>query len=225
MIIDRQPVGYGEAVMRIVKEAQERKNEILDAAAELFATKGYDGTSTNDILEKIGIARGTLYYHFKSKEDILDGMIERINGSLAAKARELAGDKSVPVVERILLVIKNLNVESDIGEEVMKQVHKPQNALMHQKMQQSLMDEIAPILAKLVEEGVSQEIFHTQCPLEATEMILLYSEVVFDDQFQQSGDQQAKRIRAFLYNAERLLGAESGSLAVPMMELFQERKC
>ncbi len=210
--------------MRIVKEAQERKNEILDAAAELFATKGYDGTSTNDILEKIGIARGTLYYHFKSKEDILDGMIERINGLLAAKAGKLAGDKSIPVVERILLVVKNLNVDSGIGAEVMKQVHKPQNALMHQKMQQSLMDEIAPILAKLVEEGISQGIFHTQCPLEATEMILLYSEVVFDDQFQQSGEQQVKRIRAFLYNAEKLLGAESGSLAEPMMKLFQERK-
>lgn len=39
------------------KEAVERKNEILDAADELFGKKGFDGTSTNDILEKVGIAR------------------------------------------------------------------------------------------------------------------------------------------------------------------------
>ena len=64
--------------MRIVKEAQERKNEILDVAGRLFAQKGYDSTSTNDILEEIGIARGTLYYHFKSKEDILDAMFDRM---------------------------------------------------------------------------------------------------------------------------------------------------
>ena len=63
--------------MRIVKEAEERRNEILDAADELFGRKGFDGTSTNDILEKVGIARGTLYYHFKSKEDILDALIQR----------------------------------------------------------------------------------------------------------------------------------------------------
>ena len=61
--------------MRIVKEAEERKNEILDVAGKLFGKKGYDATSTNDILKEIGIARGTLYYHFKSKEDILDAMI------------------------------------------------------------------------------------------------------------------------------------------------------
>ena len=50
------------------KESEERRNEILDAVDELFGQKGFDGTSTNDILEKVGIARGTLYYHFKSKE-------------------------------------------------------------------------------------------------------------------------------------------------------------
>ena len=46
------------------KEADARKKEILDVAEELFAAKGYDGTSTTDILERVGIARGTLYYHF-----------------------------------------------------------------------------------------------------------------------------------------------------------------
>ena len=45
--------------MRIVKEAEERKEEILDAAEKLFGTKGFDHTSTNDILNEIGIARGT----------------------------------------------------------------------------------------------------------------------------------------------------------------------
>ncbi|MEG2719586.1 MAG: helix-turn-helix domain-containing protein, partial [Clostridia bacterium] len=49
--------------MRIVKEAKERENEILDAASILFSEKGFDGTSIADILLKVGIARGTLYYH------------------------------------------------------------------------------------------------------------------------------------------------------------------
>ena len=76
--------------MRVVKEAAERRKEILDVAEELFVTKGYDKTSTNDILDRIGIARGTLYYHFKSKEDILNAMIERINTSLIARAQTIA---------------------------------------------------------------------------------------------------------------------------------------
>ena len=68
--------------MRIVKEAEKRKNEILDVAERLFVSKGFDNTSTNDILNEIGIARGTLYYHFKSKTDILDAMIERMTRQL-----------------------------------------------------------------------------------------------------------------------------------------------
>jgi AcrR family transcriptional regulator len=61
--------------MRIVKTAEERRNEILDVAGRLFAAKGFDDTSITDIQNEVGIARGTLCYHFKSKEDILDAII------------------------------------------------------------------------------------------------------------------------------------------------------
>ena len=88
--------------MRIVKEAAERKNEILDAAEELFAARGYEETSTGDILDRVGIARGTLYYHFRSKEEILDALIGRLNQAMIARAEKAAGDRSVPVVERIM---------------------------------------------------------------------------------------------------------------------------
>ena len=79
LLCDRQTVGLqrGDGNMRIVKEATERKNEILDAAAVLFMKKGFDNTSTNDILEAVGIARGTLYHHFKSKEEVMDALIDR----------------------------------------------------------------------------------------------------------------------------------------------------
>ncbi|MCH5250603.1 MAG: helix-turn-helix transcriptional regulator, partial [Lachnospiraceae bacterium] len=74
IIIDRLSVWLkeGVAVGNSKESAEERKKEILDIAEELFTTKGYDKTSTTDILERVGIARGTMYYHFKSKEEILD---------------------------------------------------------------------------------------------------------------------------------------------------------
>ena len=51
--------------MRIIKKPAERKAEILDAAEALFATKGYVKTSVADILDAVGIAKGTFYYHLK----------------------------------------------------------------------------------------------------------------------------------------------------------------
>ena len=121
--------------MRVVKEAEERKNEILDVAERLFGTKGFDGTSTSDILNEIGIARGTLYYHFKSKEEILDAMISRIMSRLIEKVEVIAVQKNIPVLERLTMMMLSLNVsDGNFGQELLKQIHKPQNALMHQKM-------------------------------------------------------------------------------------------
>lgn len=206
--------------MRVVKEAAERRNEILDAAEELFVTKGYDKTSTNDILDKVKIARGTLYYHFKSKEDILNAMIDRINSSLIARAGAVAKDKNVPIVERIVMTISSLRVNTDIGNEIITLVHKPQNALMHQKMQKSLVEGVLPIITDLVNEGNKEGIFDVKYPKETTEMLILYSTIAFDDDYDESPESSKKRIIAFLINTERLLGAKEGSLKKAMMKLF-----
>ena len=207
--------------MRIVKEAEERRNEILDVAERLFGTKGFDGTSTTDILNEIGIARGTLYYHFKSKEDILDAMIERMTGSLVAKASEIAGKKDVPVLQRLTQMMLALNVNNDLGHEIMEQVHKPQNALMHQKMQERLLAGVNPIVTSLIEEGIAQGICQTDHPAEVAEMTMLYSSTVFDDLAGYSGEERQRKISAFIYNLERLLGMERNSLREVILPIFR----
>ncbi|WP_289422577.1 TetR/AcrR family transcriptional regulator, partial [Faecalibaculum rodentium] len=108
--------------MRIVKDAAARRSEILDAAEKLFGTKGYDATSTGDILRELGIARGTLYYHFKSKEDILDAMIDRLTHALAARAAEVLDRKDIPVLQRLTLMMQSLQVNNGVGHEIMSQV-------------------------------------------------------------------------------------------------------
>ena len=206
--------------MRIVKEAEERRNEILDVAERLFGTKGFDGTSTTDILNEIGIARGTLYYHFKSKEDILDALIERMTGSLVAKASEIAGKKDVPVLQRLTQMMLALNVNGKLGQEIMEQVHKPQNALMHQKMQQRLLAGVKPVITALIEEGITQGICRTDYPAEVAEMTLLYSNTVFDDLAPLSMEERQRKIAAFIYNLERLLGMERDSLRETILPIF-----
>ena len=209
--------------MRVVKEAEERREEILDAAEKLFAAKGFDNTSTGDILDAVGIARGTLYYHFKSKEDILDGVIGRITNRLMQDAGEIVRKKELPVLERLTKAIMSLNVESKIGYEIMEQVHRPQNALMHQKMQATLLAGINPILTELVEEGIGQGICHTRYPESVVEMTILYANVAFDE-LNVAGlrpEQREKKIAGFIYNMERLMGMAEGSLQEAIMEIFR----
>lgn len=58
--------------MRIVKEADERREEIVNEACAGIRGKGISDTSVNDILAAVNIAKGTFYYYFKSKEELLD---------------------------------------------------------------------------------------------------------------------------------------------------------
>ncbi|WP_062050979.1 TetR/AcrR family transcriptional regulator [Bacillus sp. JCM 19034] len=206
--------------MRVVKEADDRKNEILDAAEELFAQKGFDGTSTKDILEKVGIARGTLYHHFKSKEAIMDGLIERYSNQILSAANEVALDKSIPIHERIFRVVMALNVDGESGKEIKEHIHKPQNALMHQKIQKVIINNVPRILTDIIREGIEQGLFNTPFPFECMEMVVIYLNTVFDDDMvEMTNDEQLSRIQAFVYNLERLLGAESGSFMY-IIEMF-----
>ena len=196
--------------MRVVKEAEERKNEILDVAERLFGTKGFDGTSTSDILNEIGIARGTLYYHFKSKEEILDAMISRMMSRLVEKAEAIAAQKNVPVLERLTMMMLALNVsDGNFGQELLKQ--KPQNALMHPVMEKSLLSGINPIITDLIREGMAQGICQTDYPEEAAEMTFLYANTVFDELMEYSEKEKQRKTAAFIYNLERLLNMEQGS--------------
>ena len=55
---------------------EQRRNEIIEAAYEVFSTKGYTATGIADIAERLGIGHGTFYRYFKNKRDILDQVID-----------------------------------------------------------------------------------------------------------------------------------------------------
>lgn len=206
--------------MRIVKDAAERRNEILDVAERLFCSRGYDQTSTNDILAEIGIARGTLYYHFSSKEDILDAMIDRILDEIVRRASQIALDGSIPVLERMTQTILASNVDTKTGDMILEQMHKPQNALMHAKMQERLLKQLIPLFTKLIEDGISQGLMQTDDPEDTIEMLLLYANTVFDDAIAYSEKEKKKKVLAFISNTELLLHMEKGSLLEAMLPMF-----
>lgn len=55
------------------------KERILEEALKLFAQSGYMGTSMNDIADKLGVTKAALYKHYKSKQEILDSIVEKMN--------------------------------------------------------------------------------------------------------------------------------------------------
>lgn len=82
-------------------EISKRANEILQAARLLFSQRGYSGTTLQDIADKVGITKGTVYLYFKSKEDLLASVIEHEVRVLLREMEEVQRS-SLPVEDRLV---------------------------------------------------------------------------------------------------------------------------
>src|SRR5580704_6496919 len=73
---------------------ERRRTEIIEAAYEVFSTRGYSASGIADIAEKLGIGHGTFYRYFKNKRDILDQVVdygvERMVAALELETTEAA---------------------------------------------------------------------------------------------------------------------------------------
>ncbi len=82
------------------------KRKIFETSMKLFADKGYDATSIEEITATVGVAKGTLYYHFSSKEEIFSFLIEEgvklLKNSISIKTDKLKN--SVDKIRAIVLI-------------------------------------------------------------------------------------------------------------------------
>ncbi len=93
------------------------KRKIFETSMKLFAEKGYDGTSIEEITASVGVAKGTLYYHFTSKEEIFNFLVEEgiklMQNSIDIKTAKLANYidklKAIVLIE-IKVVVKYENL-------------------------------------------------------------------------------------------------------------------
>ena len=72
------------------------KEKILESALELFAQCGYLGTSMSDLANRLEITKGALYKHFKSKQEILDSIVEKMEKSDYDRAEEYERPETEP---------------------------------------------------------------------------------------------------------------------------------
>lgn len=88
-----------------VRADSARRSEILRAAAELFASAGYAGTSVKDVADACGILPGSLYHHFDSKEAIAVELLERYHAALDAVARSAPPPSAITSADGAFAVV------------------------------------------------------------------------------------------------------------------------
>jgi len=192
-----------------------KKEQILDMAFSLFLEKGYDNTSISDILSKLDIARGTLYYHFESKEAIMDAIIERSAKSIVEEAQSIVLKKELSAYEKIFALFSGTSMKRMSGGDlIIDYLNQPQNALFHEKSNRSVIQKITPILGDIIKEGVDEGSFTNDFPYESAELILTMIMGFMDVTFEAMDENDLnRRLEGLLYNMERMLGAKEGSFA------------
>ena len=167
---------------RVLKEYDERKNELLDAAQRLFIEQGYESTSVNAIIDSVGVAKGTFYHYFKSKSDLLDSLVERITERILSQVRNALEVREMDAIAKLNVVFQaSSRWKADNREALLallRPIYSDENVLLRLKMTKRSIETTAPLLAEIIAQGVREGVFDSQHPEETADMVMSLS-VVF----------------------------------------------
>lgn len=207
-------------IMKKSKSPEARKKEIMDVAETLFITKGYAKTTINNILSEIDIAKGTFYYYFKSKEDVMDAIVDRFITIEVEAAEAIAEDDTLKAPDKIFRIIMGENNHGNKKEKMIEELHEVSNEKMHQKSLIETIKQLAPILTRVIEQGIVEGVFETPYPRETVEVLLVSSGFIFDDGiFQWDEEEKIQKAKAFVYILETVLKADKGDFQYLLQEL------
>ena len=189
-----------------MKKGERRKQDLLNIAYRMFIEKGYENTSVDDIIAEAGIAKGTYYYYFESKEATLEAVIEM----MIEKAENIAKAalmNPVPIPQKLASVVYAFQPNKD--EIVITDVlERKENIVMHDKIGKKIVEVAVPILSDIVREGIAQGIFACTNVEERVKMLLIMSQNMFD-----YGAYSNKDIEVYVDMLEKSLGSKEGTMS------------
>lgn len=133
------------------------KRKIFETSMKLFAEKGYDATSIEDITATVGVAKGTLYYHFSSKEEIFEFLVgegvKLLKNSIEIKTEKL--DQAIDKIKAIVLIeLKILVKYEDFMTIVLSEIwgSGPRSVLC-----KNYVFDYIQLIEKIVQEGIEKK--------------------------------------------------------------------
>ncbi len=199
--------------MREVKEAEVRKAEIMDAAKILFHNKGYLSTTTQDIIDEVGISRGLLYYHFKSKEDILFAIVEKHIGPLIAVFKSIANDQTQSAKEKVNSFLDSTMIQESSAMEEDYSLHEaiqlPENTFMMDRINHKLSLAMTSCFSEIIQQGNKEGVFNVKYPKETAVYLMTgYLFVVNSRSFDRDIEKAMNYLKAFKILLSTALGSE-----------------
>ena len=200
------------------QDPQIRINEILDAAETLFHERGYQPTMISDIVKKIGVAQGTFYYYFSSKEEIVDALINRHLLKFRSDIDAVASSVDISLPRKIELMA-NIMLATIQGRQglLLEFLYNDQYLHLMDKVFRQAKKLLTPYLLSVIEEGARKRIFCVPYPKAVVNSILAiiqcYVESMYEKEAVDVLEYQRKFAKRFIENA---LGVAEGTLQIPV---------
>jgi AcrR family transcriptional regulator len=196
---------------RVVKRPEDRRLDIIRAAKNLFQAQEYEKTTMQQVMDHLGIAKGTIYHYFSSKEELLEAVIDDIVQNSLIAMRKIAADASKTALEKIEAMAKVGSVAED-NEFIMAPLHQASNTVLHTRLLAVALMKQAALYAKVIEQGCKEGVFKTAAPLECAEFVLCAVQFLTDvGIYPWTQEELTRRMHAFPLLIEQQLQAPAGS--------------
>lgn len=220
---------------RVIKEHSVRRNEILDVTRKLVYTKGYEQMTIQDILDNLQIAKGTFYHYFKSKQDLLEALLERMQEEGEHLLLPILHNDTLSALEKFQRFFSTLarwkTEQKTFLLSLMRVWYRDENAIVRHKLHRAGVKWITPLFTVIIEQGLREGVFTTAYAEQISEVIvqlgegLNYSlaELLLSFEPERPNLARLEAVLAAYSDAiERVLGAPTGSLHIIDMETIKE---
>lgn len=201
---------------RITKNPEERKAEIINTAEMLFSEKGFRNVAISDIVKKVGVAQGTFYYYFESKEDLLNQALERQLEAIMQTVSSIAEEPKQDATQKLQSMMKTVLL-SGLGKQNMTEhMDNKQDNEIHSRLEEKFHGKFYPILLNVIEQGIKEGYFTVDSYKEVTQILLLgiqgYMHAIYP--FLKDRETVNEKMKAIEEVIVKVLGLKKGSLHI-----------
>lgn len=180
--------------------------KILDAAQRLFLEKGYENTTIQDIVGELGgLTKGAVYHHFKSKEEIMDAVNDRMFFS-KNPFEAVQGRDDLSGLEKLRQAVLIHNADEEQGEITRQATALMKNPQLLANMLAANREVLTPYYRKLIDEGIADGSITTRYPRELSELLPIMTSLWFIPSIYPATREEQKRKFAFILDMLDAMG-------------------
>lgn len=201
--------------------AKGRRQDLIDVAARLFLKQGYENTTVNQIINSLNLAKGTYYYHFKSKEGILIAVSEKLISDTQKKLVAIHKQNDKDVLWRIREILSTFHDDFYRNRTIWKLVYHDNNVAMHKQVTKIGSKRFTPLLTDVLQEGMEKDLIHVPHARETAQVLISIFDIFSYQLCSTRG--YDKRVRIF-ETLRYLIGQILGKDCIPEFKSSKEFK-